>query len=106
MKPVVGRVYRPEEYHDDGQQVILSYGFWQRRFGSDPGVLGKTLYLNHAATQVIGVMPRTADIFKSEPALGTGRCGRVFHSDHVPHSRTCGIRGVVGQMNSASPPPP
>jgi predicted permease len=62
MNPVLGRVYRPAEYHA-GDGVILSYGFWQRRFGGDPGVLGKTIYLNHAAQQVIGVMPRTQDVF-------------------------------------------
>jgi putative ABC transport system permease protein len=62
LKPMLGRVYRPEEYHV-GNTVILSEGFWQRRFGGDPGVVGKTLYLNHAPQQVIGVMPRSPDLF-------------------------------------------
>src|ERR1051326_5933547 len=63
MKPILGRVYRPEEYHIDGGHVIISYGFWQRHFGGDPRVLGKIVYLNHSADQVIGVMPPTADLF-------------------------------------------
>ena len=63
MRPVLGRVYRPLEYHNDGGQVIISYDFWQRRFGGDPNVLGKMLYLNNGAVSVIGVMPRTADLF-------------------------------------------
>jgi len=63
MAPMLGRVYTAAEYHIDGQQIILSYGFWQLRFGGDPGVLGKTIYLNHAPARVIGVMPRTVDLF-------------------------------------------
>ena len=38
--------------------VILSYGYWQRRFGGDPGVLGRTIVIDFVAHQVIGVMPR------------------------------------------------
>jgi putative ABC transport system permease protein len=36
--------------------VILSYGLWQRRFGGDPGILEKTIYLDGASHTVIGVM--------------------------------------------------
>src|SRR5205814_8034581 len=56
--------YPPEEYHPGGHQIIISYGFWQRRFGGDPHVLGKTIYLNHEPAQVIAVMPATADLFQ------------------------------------------
>jgi predicted permease len=63
MTPILGRAYSTAEFHNDGQPIILSYGFWQRRFGGDPGVLGKTVYVNHAPTSVIGVMPSTADLF-------------------------------------------
>ena len=51
---------------DDGsagadQVVVLSYGFWQRRFGSDPAVLGRAVTLNGMATEVIGVLRRQFD---------------------------------------------
>src|SRR4051812_29866939 len=39
--------------------VLLSYGFWQRQFAGDRGVLGKTLTLNGANATVIGVLPQT-----------------------------------------------
>jgi len=63
IRPLLGHAYPPEEYHREGHQVIISYGFWQRRFGGDPGVLGKTIHLNHAPEQVIAVMPPTMDLF-------------------------------------------
>jgi len=63
MSPLLGRTYRPDEFHVDGGQAIISYGFWQRHFGGDRNVLGRTIYLNHAAHEVIGVMPPTTDLF-------------------------------------------
>jgi predicted permease len=63
MTPLLGRTFRPEEHHVDGGQAILSYGFWQRRFGGDPRVLGKVIYLNHGPHEIVGVMPATVDLF-------------------------------------------
>jgi predicted permease len=40
------------------QTVILSYGYWQRKFGGDREVLGRTMLIDFVPRQVIGVMPR------------------------------------------------
>jgi predicted permease len=55
---MLGRVLLPEE-DEPGKPltVILSHGFWQRRFGSDPEAIGKTLTLNGNNFTVVGVMP-------------------------------------------------
>ena len=37
---------------------MLSHGFWQRRFGGTPDVVGKTLELNEASWEIVGVLPR------------------------------------------------
>ena len=37
--------------------VILSYGLWQRRFGSDPGVLGRTVQMDGHGSVIVGVLP-------------------------------------------------
>lgn len=55
---VHGRVFLPEE-DEKGKPltVILSHAFWQRRFGSDPNVIGKSLTLNDQNYTIVGVMP-------------------------------------------------
>ncbi len=55
-----GRTFTPEENSAPGRGpvVVLGYAFWQGHFGSDPEVLGKTLWLNGQSFQVIGVTAR------------------------------------------------
>ncbi|HVT58377.1 MAG TPA: ABC transporter permease [Thermoanaerobaculia bacterium] len=57
VPPPLGRGLRPEETWRGHRVAVLSHRLWQRRFGSDPAVLGRTITLNSAATTVIGVMP-------------------------------------------------
>ncbi len=40
------------------QRVMLSYGYWQRRFGGDPSVVGRTIHVDSQAREIAGVMPR------------------------------------------------
>ncbi|HKQ79270.1 MAG TPA: ABC transporter permease [Blastocatellia bacterium] len=58
IKPLVGRDFRAEEDRPDATPaVILSYGVWRRRFGEDPGVIGRQLTLNNQSFTVIGITP-------------------------------------------------
>lgn len=53
-----GRVFTAQD--DAPQQpktVLLSYGFWQRKYGADPGILGKKILLDTVPHEVIGVLP-------------------------------------------------
>jgi putative ABC transport system permease protein len=60
VKPAMGRNFLPEEDHANSNRVcILSNGLWQRRFGSDPKILGRALTLNGESYTVIGVMPQS-----------------------------------------------
>ena len=54
----LGRTFLPED-GAEGQPgvVLISYAFWQRRFGGDRGIIGRQFILNNQATTVIGVMP-------------------------------------------------
>jgi putative ABC transport system permease protein len=57
-KPLLGRVFTLEE-QEDGKDyvVVLGSGLWQRQFGGDPNVVGKTMMLSGRPHTVIGVMP-------------------------------------------------
>ncbi len=59
VKPFLGRVFTPDEDRQASGQpgVVISYEFWDRWFGRDPGVVGKTVDLNRVPTPVIGVLP-------------------------------------------------
>jgi putative ABC transport system permease protein len=59
VEPQLGRSFLPEEDQPgSGHSVIISHGLWQRRFGSDPGLVGKPLSLNGETFTVVGVMPQ------------------------------------------------
>ena len=57
VAPRVGRAFRPEEEAPASGVAIISDGFWQRRFGRDPAVVGASLSLNDEPRVIVGVMP-------------------------------------------------
>ncbi len=58
VHPALGRDFTPEEDRVEGPRaVILSDELWKRRFGGDPGILGRTIPLNGVDTLVVGIMP-------------------------------------------------
>src|SRR5205814_5676314 len=58
VSPVLGRTFLPEEERaEHGKVVILSRQLWERRFGTDPAVAGKSITLDGTSFAVVGVMP-------------------------------------------------
>ncbi|MGE3309130.1 MAG: ABC transporter permease [Limisphaerales bacterium] len=58
IKPALGRNFAREEVMPKGPKaVILGHGLWQRRFGSDPTVLGRTITLDNQSYTVVGILP-------------------------------------------------
>ena len=56
---VIGRSIEPQDdQRGSANVIVISYGFWQRRFGADPNVVGRTISLNKKPFQIIGVAPR------------------------------------------------
>jgi hypothetical protein len=69
-EPILGRVFLPEEDRPEGNRVVvLSHGLWQRRFGSDKDIIGKTLTLNADIFTVVGIMPPSFQFPDSEDEL-------------------------------------
>jgi len=62
VNPLLGRTFRPEE-HAKGAALVsmLTYPFWQREFGGDPNVVGRTIEMNNKAVTIIGVLPQSFD---------------------------------------------
>jgi putative ABC transport system permease protein len=59
VEPLRGRLLRPEDDRVGGARVaVISAALWQRRFGSDPGVVGRTILLNGELFTVVGIAPR------------------------------------------------
>jgi len=62
VRPVMGRWFTEDEGRPGAPpRVVLSHGFWMRRFGGDPHVLGRTVALSGVSHEVIGVMPASFD---------------------------------------------
>jgi putative ABC transport system permease protein len=58
VEPIKGRGFTPDDAKPGAARtVVLSHSLWQRRFGSDPEVVGKTFNLSGAPVTVVGVMP-------------------------------------------------
>src|SRR5216683_1883180 len=58
IAPARGRAFEAAEDFAGGQQVVIvSDAFWRRELGADPGVLGRTLQVDHKPAVVVGVLP-------------------------------------------------
>lgn len=62
VSPIMGRDFLPTEEHFGGPDaVLISYGFWQRRFRGDADALGKKLHIGTYTYSIVGVMPASFD---------------------------------------------
>jgi predicted permease len=58
VKAQLGRVFRDDDKNPAEPVVVLSHGLWQRHFGGDPGIVGKTIELTKRNVTVIGIAPK------------------------------------------------
>ena len=56
--PLLGRTFHPDDdRRGSARTVVLSYGFWRRQFGADPGVVGRMMVFSGKPFTVVGIMP-------------------------------------------------
>ena len=90
IAPMLGRAFAPDEGPDGNDQVvILGHGLWQRRFGGDPAIVGRTIRIDGKPVTVVGVMPPRFGLF-----LKTGNARRQAGRALVAH-------GVHGERRAA-----
>src|SRR5262245_10435442 len=93
VAPALGRNFLPEEEQPGRHRVaILSDGLWQRRFGSDPQLIGRQIQLSGESYTVVGVMPPRFKLTPGtevwtplmlDPALAPWHANRDHHNIHV-----------------------
>ena len=59
VRPLVGRTFAAQEDTKGAQVVVISHALWQRRYGGDPRILGRTLLMSDVRYEVIGVAPKS-----------------------------------------------
>ncbi len=78
VAPALGRAFTPDEGPEGNDSVvILSHGLWQRRFGADPAIVGKSIRLDGIPVSVIGVMPPRFGLFLKTGTL-TGKPAEMW----------------------------
>lgn len=61
LRPATGRLFTAGDGQAPAPAVaLLSHGFWQRRFGGSPDVVGRTIRLDDTAFEIVGVLPEHA----------------------------------------------
>lgn len=96
-----GRTFGRDGYEPE---VVLSHGYWQRRFGSDPGVLGRPIRISSQPATIVGIMPPDV-VFPYRGMLGPSGFTRAtdvdlwvsmaFSGPTAIEQRTLGADGAV-----------
>jgi len=60
VKPALGRIFtRQDDSPNAPKTILLSYAYWQRKFGGDQSVIGRSLIVDGTSREIIGVLPRS-----------------------------------------------
>jgi putative ABC transport system permease protein len=82
-QPAYGRLFGGDDFTNGAAVVVLSHGFWQRRFGADPDVVGTTVNLSGTPTVVVGILSLRFD----EPEALVERGTEVYFPLNMPTER-------------------
>ena len=114
---LVGRTFSPDDGPGSTQIAILSHGFWQRRFGGDPAIVGQSMILDGSPMEVIGVVrpehtfPDDADVWtnmtwtmqiQSREARWMSAIGRLADGQTLERARA-DMTGVAARVEQENP---
>ncbi len=115
--PLLGRTFTPEDGPGSTEVVILSHGFWQRRFGGDPSIVGQSIIIDGTPNEVVGVLrpehtfPLDADLWmnmtwpmqiQSRFARWMSAVGRLQNADAIDAARE-DLTGVAARIAEENP---
>jgi predicted permease len=88
-RPVLGRAFLPEDEnpHSPPQVAILTDGLWKRRFGRDPGIIGKDVRLQGLSFRVIGVLPEIRGMYPDIDLYVPVTVSRLTHREGYTEDR-------------------
>lgn len=104
VKPVLGRGFLPEEDATPSSHpvTVLSFGCWERRFGSDPSIVGRSILLNGRPFTVVGVAPKgfigTEVAFAPEMWVPTMMAAEIEPGSHLLERRDNDNLFVVARL--------
>lgn len=94
--PAIGRSFTAEDDVPGAEQVVmLSHGLWQRRFGGEESLVGRSIELDDVATTVIGVLPES-----HEPLFSGVEIWRPLAIDPATDDRGAYYLQVVGRLKA------
>ncbi|HKE24294.1 MAG TPA: ABC transporter permease [Bryobacteraceae bacterium] len=105
VTPAAGRFFTPEDSASTQPHVVLSYNFWQRAYGGDPALPGKTIRLNGASHIVVGIAPprfafppeQQTDVWTALPQAMLNSSERAGRSYRVAAKLRPGITAEAAQ---------
>lgn len=106
VRPVLGRGFRPDEEGPGPERVaVLDHGLWERRYGGDEAVIGRSVTLDDGTYTIVGVMPPDFELVKPEimasgekPAVYITFPYEVAELNPLAHSF-----GVIGRIGPDTP---
>ena len=94
VEPAVGRSFTPdEETHGNHRRVILGHDLWQRRFGGDRSIVGKTIQLDAQPYEVVGIAPAGFGF-----PLGSQLWGPLSFDARTAERRNLRYLSVIGHL--------
>ena len=89
VKPVIGRMFRPDDNDQRKNMVVLSEGFWRTRYGGDPSIVGRDVRFDGEPYTVVGVAPKEFTL------LGDTAMWGLRWIPPLPQLRTAyGVQGI------------
>ena len=105
IQPSLGRGFLPEEDQDEGaaKVAVLSHDLWAQKFGSDPGIVGRSIRLSGASYQVVGVLPGgfqglTGGAQVWVPLMSLGAEAQSYPMSHNQHVLARLMEGVTPEQ--------